>query len=197
MSISNKNDIMVTAWPDTGIPKIKIDGAGAIIASNVQRFEVSNLEVEGPNDDITYNEAQADRLNHSPYFSGRGIVIWSGSHIHVHDCLVHHTANSAIRANKADYMLIANNVVHSSTWWTSNGESAIVIAEGKPINALDEVKMRIVGNTVYDNENRISYYNANYDDPDYLEENQMHVARENYGSRWGGWIMQHTALPYN
>ena len=42
--------------------------------------------------------------------------------------------------------------------------------------------MRIVGNTVYDNENRISYYNANYDDPNYLIENQMHVARENYGS---------------
>jgi parallel beta-helix repeat protein len=30
--------------------------------------------------------------------------------------------------------------------------------------------------------NKIPYYNANYDDPAYLEENQMHVARENYGS---------------
>jgi hypothetical protein len=169
MQIKNKRDIKITAEPGTGHVKIKIDGSGGIVASNVVRLEVSNLEIEGPNADITYEDAQSDRLNHSPLYSGRGIVVWSGSHLHVHSCLVHHTSNSAIRANKADYMLIENNVVHSSTWWTSNGESAIVIAEAKPIDDLDEIKMRIVGNEVYDNENRISYYNSNYDDPEYLE----------------------------
>ncbi|GMH51212.1 hypothetical protein TrRE_jg6982, partial [Triparma retinervis] len=182
MSLKNLRDIMVTSLPGTGTAKIKIDGSGGIVASNVVRLSVSNLEIEGPNADITFSAAQADRLNHSPYFSGRGIVVWSGSHIHVHSCHVHHTANSAIRANKADYMLVEGNRVHSSTWWTSNGESAIVIAEAEPVDGLDEIKMRIVGNEVYDNENRISYYNENYDDPEYLEKNQMHVARENYGS---------------
>ena len=37
-------------------------------------------------------------------------------------------------------------------------------------------------NLVFDNMNKIPYYNANYDDPEYLAANQMHVARENYGS---------------
>ena len=37
-------------------------------------------------------------------------------------------------------------------------------------------------NVVAGNMNKISYYNAHYDDPEYLAANQMHVARENYGS---------------
>lgn len=43
--------------------------------------------------------------------------------------------------------------------------------------------MFIVGNEVFDNQNKIPYYNANYDDPEYMKEKNMHVARENYGSK--------------
>ena len=67
-------------------------------------------------------------------------------------------------------------------WWSSNAESAIVFAEGQSADTLDVVKMVIRGNTVFNNVNRIPYYNSNYDDPQYLIDNQMHVAREFYGS---------------
>ena len=30
--------------------------------------------------------------------------------------------------------------------------------------------------------NKIPYYNAHYDDPQYMADHQMHVARKNYGS---------------
>ena len=42
--------------------------------------------------------------------------------------------------------------------------------------------MVIRRNTVFGNINKIPYYNSNYDDPQYLIDNQMHVAREYYGS---------------
>ena len=76
---------------------------------------------------------------------------------------VHDTPNSAIRVNKGDYVTIENNEVYNSTWWSSNAESAIVLAESKNIDDLDIIKMIIRGNTVYKNMNKIPYYNANYD----------------------------------
>ena len=43
--------------------------------------------------------------------------------------------------------------------------------------------MFLVRNEVYGNRNYISYYNEKYDDPQYLIDNQMHVARPGYGSK--------------
>ena len=42
--------------------------------------------------------------------------------------------------------------------------------------------MVIRGNVVFGNQNRVPYYNEKYDDPAYLAEKQMHVARPGYGS---------------
>ena len=39
------------------------------------------------------------------------------------------------------------------------------------VDESDAVKMVITNNTVHSNENKIPYYNANYDDPEYLESN--------------------------
>lgn len=75
---------------------------------------------------------------------------------------VHHCPASGIRVNKGDYVTIADSEVYSNTWWSSSAESAIVLAEGKHIDEVSWIKMRLVGNTVYDNMNKVPYYNPNY-----------------------------------
>ncbi|GMI14148.1 hypothetical protein TrLO_g5412 [Triparma laevis f. longispina] len=180
-SIQDVDDIMLRAYPGH-TPKVQFDGSGGISLKNVNRAEVIGFEVEGPNQLITREEASADRLLHSRKFSGRGIVLWAGSHVRFSNNIVHDTPNSGIRCNDADYVTVENNEVYHCTYWSSNAESAIVFAESLAIDELDNIKMIIRNNVVHDNENKIPYYNSNYDDPDYLEENQMHVARENYGS---------------
>ena len=105
-----------------------------------------------------------------------------GDNIKIHNNSVHHCPNSGIRVNKGDYVAIEKNVVYANTWWSSNAESAIVIADSRHIDEKDITKMFIVRNRVYGNRNKIPYYNANYEDPNYLEEHQMHVARPGYGT---------------
>ena len=57
-----------------------------------------------------------------------------------------------------------------------------MIAEAHAVDASDDVKMVIRANRVHGNMNKIPYYNAHYDDPQYMADHQMHVARKNYGS---------------
>ena len=73
--------------------------------------------------------------------------------------------------------------VYDNTWWSSSAESAIVLADSRNIDNLDIAKMFLVRNEVYGNRNYIPYYNEKYDDPQYLIDNQMHVARPGYGSK--------------
>ena len=193
-AIRNVDDIIIRAMPGHS-PKIEFDGAGGITLTNVNRAIVSGFEVEGPNQMITREEAMADRLLHSPKFSGRGIVVWSGTHIRIHDNVVHDTPNSGIRCNSADYVTVENNEVYQCTFWSSNAESAIVFAESAPADTYDVTKMIIRNNIVHDNMNKIPYYNSRYEcTPDtlpagyadcdaYLAEKQMHSARPNYGTQ--------------
>ena len=82
-------------------PKIQFDGSGGISMNRVSKIEIKGLEIIGPNQNINKEESLADRLIHSKKFSGRGIAIWSGNHIRIHNNTVHHCPNSGIRVNKA------------------------------------------------------------------------------------------------
>ena len=77
-SINNLNNILIKNYPGHN-PVIQFDGSGGIIMNEVCRVEIKGFEIIGPNNDITKNEAMADRLLHSKKFSGRGIAIWSGN----------------------------------------------------------------------------------------------------------------------
>ena len=182
VNINNRRNLILRNYPGHR-PKIVFDGSGGISVKNSESIEIRGFEIEGPNQKISYEEALGDRLLHSNYFSGRGIAVWSGCHhIRITHNKVHDCPNSGIRMNQADYGVIINNEVYRNTWWSSNAESGIVFADSRSIDESDEVKLAIINNVVYDNYNQIPYYNSNYDDPQYLIDNQMHVARENYGS---------------
>ena len=75
---------------------------------------------------------------------------------------VHHCPASGIRVNKGDYITISDSEVYSNTWWSSSAESAIVLAESVSVDTQTKIKMRLTNNVVYDNINKIPYYNPNY-----------------------------------
>ena len=188
VSIEDVHHLTLSNFPGHS-PVIKFDGKGGISIKTSSFIEISGFEVIGPNQEIDYDLAFADRLLHSDYFSGRGIAVWSGNNINIHHNKVHDCPNSGVRANKGDYITISNNEIYRNTWWSSNAESAIVFAESVAIDQLDIYKLVISNNTVYENQNKIPYYNSNYDDPQYLIDKQMHVARENYGSKLQDFII--------
>ena len=96
-------------------------------------------------------------------FTGRGIAIWSGHHIILHNNKVYNCPNSGIRVNNGDYVVIAHNQVYNTTWWSFNAESAIVIAQSKHLDDKTyTIKMRITHNRTYDNINKIPYFNKTY-----------------------------------
>ena len=74
VNIKELSDILLTNLPGHS-PKIEFDGSGAIRGQDVVGLEISGFEISGPNQEITYDEAMADRLLHSNRFSGRGIAI--------------------------------------------------------------------------------------------------------------------------
>ena len=185
------------------LPKIQFDGRGGIVISNNMNYIiVEGFEVEGPAQDINYEMAEADRdykievaededdstnYNHS-YFSGKGIWGGYGAHhnIIIRNNIVHDTCGSAIRFNDSDHILIENNIVYNSNWWTSSASSAIVLAESVAISGdnTDDIKMIIRGNIVYNNWNRIRFYVTQL--PDNSGNNNPNYGTANFQSIWDG-----------
>ena len=159
------------------LPKIQFDGRGGIVISNGMNYIiVEGFEVEGPSQSINYDLAIADRnykiemaededesTNYSnTYFGGKGIWGGYGAHhnIIIRNNIVHDTPGSAIRFNDSDHILVENNIVYNSNWWTSSASSAIVFAETIALSGdnSNDIKMIIRGNIVYNNWNRIPFY---------------------------------------
>ena len=141
-------------------PIIRFDGAGGFIGKT-NYLEISGFEIIGPNQNINYQDAKGNRTIQDNYYKGRGIAIWEGHHINIFNNTVHDCPNSGIRINNGDYCIVSNNTVYNNTWWSANAESAIVFATVKEFDQLGSIiKMRMVGNLVYSNENRIPFYKS-------------------------------------
>mmetsp|Transcript_36441 Transcript_36441/g.109456 ORF Transcript_36441/g.109456 Transcript_36441/m.109456 type:complete len:691 (-) Transcript_36441:309-2381(-) len=151
-------------------PKIKFDGPGGIICNSANpcsHLEISGLEIEGPNKDMSYVEALANRNSLGASlikYASRGVAVWKGDHIALSDMIVHDCPGSGMRVNKGDYISITDSVVYDNTWWSPRAESAIVLAESLAVDTeTDKIKMTLARNEVYGNINKIPYYNPNYD----------------------------------
>mmetsp|Transcript_27583 Transcript_27583/g.41731 ORF Transcript_27583/g.41731 Transcript_27583/m.41731 type:complete len:585 (-) Transcript_27583:1085-2839(-) len=165
VNLNNVQDLKIIGIGDQR-PILEFDGPGGIFggsASNpIANIEISNLEIRGPNEDITWEEAMQNRIIKRTHYNGRGIAIWAGHHIYIHDMVVHHCPASGIRVNRGDYITISHNEVYSNTWWSSSAESAVVLAASEHIDENEGIKMKLMYNTVYDNINKVPYYNPNY-----------------------------------
>ena len=156
--------IRIAAYPDGNDtrPLLEFDGSGGIeFKTGTQYVLLEGLEIKGPNQEIQFDWAHEHRWSKENFYKGRGIFSWGPvDHIVVRNCHVHHTPGSGIRFNKADYILVENNIVANTTWWSSSAESAIVIATAEHIDELDAVKFLYSGNTVYNNWNFLEFCNT-------------------------------------
>ena len=164
-------------------PKIQFDGKGGfVIGSNdkpVKHLEIAGFQIQGPNDILNYTMAKLNRdyavsdraLNNSTdtdrqMYHGRGITIWGGYYVNIHNNEVWDCPNSGIRVNNGDYIWLTYNTVFDNTWWSYNAESGIVIAQSKNrdgiTNNANTIKMRIENNVAYGNINKLPYFNPNY-----------------------------------
>jgi len=76
--------------------------------------------------------------------------------------IVHYCPASGIRVNRGDYVTISDSKVYSNTWWSSSADSGLVLTTSKSIDDFDGIKMILTNSVVYDNVNKIPYYNASY-----------------------------------
>ena len=73
--VNLKSNLKILADPNaSNMPLLQFDGAGGIfggsVSNPVSNIEIGGLEIEGPNADITYDMAMADRLiQESPFLS--------------------------------------------------------------------------------------------------------------------------------
>jgi hypothetical protein len=110
------------------------------------------------------------------YYTGNGIAVWPGStnskHILIEENTISKCPGSGIRANKADHLVVRNNVVFDNVWWTTAASSGLVFAEsaGTGTNT-------ITGNVVYGNRNFMPFF---YEDLSSLA--GAHEAADGYSS---------------
>ena len=92
------------------------------------------------------------------YYNGIGMLIKNSHHITVENNTVTNTPSCAIRATQSDYIDIINNHVYNNTYWTTQGVGALSVFEAKTLPSGDTnngIKIRVNGNLIHDNENRI------------------------------------------
>ena len=78
VNLNNVSNLKIIADPNaSSMPLLQFDGAGGIFggsaSSPISNIEIAGLEIEGPNADITYDMAMADRLTKTAYFTGKKI----------------------------------------------------------------------------------------------------------------------------
>ena len=83
VNLNGVSNLKLLADPDaTTKPILQFDGPGGIFggsaSSPVSNIEIAGLEIVGPNESITYEDAMANRLIKRTYYTGRGIAIWAG-----------------------------------------------------------------------------------------------------------------------
>lgn len=106
-----------------------------------------------------------DNVVKPPYYSGSGIVSNGSHHIEIVNNIVHDVTATAIRGQKSDYLLISGNTVYNNTFWTTQGVGAVTISEATPPQGdnSNEVKIRLVKNRVFNNENKMVSWNPGKD----------------------------------
>ena len=95
VNLNGVSNLKLLADPNaTTKPILKFDGPGGIFGGSatnpISNIEIAGLEIVGPNESITYDDAMSNRLIKRTYYTGRGIAIWSGHHVYIHDMEVHH-----------------------------------------------------------------------------------------------------------
>lgn len=166
-----KNWIRLANFPGEK-PVIQFDSQRGFSLRGVRYLVVEGIEFYGKSDLIDFPAAfvHAEGFVHddSPriakYF-GVGLKVRSnaaGEHSHhliIRDCRIHHTAGGGIATERSDYLLIENNEIFKTSYYSPWGESAISIWESlNHDNRGDIYRTVIRGNRCYLNDNKVRFW---------------------------------------
>ena len=181
--IEAKDCFMIRPYPGHA-PTFNYDGEGAFIMSRSMNIEIRGFDIEGPcGEKIEEELANAQRLQPTRYMGGIAIAIKDDSHhIRLNNNKVHDSSSSGIKATGTDYLSIINNEVYNNAHCSSDAGAGILIENPKPIDDEDITKIGVINNNVHDNFNQVPFYDPNYDDPQYLADNNIELPRPGYGS---------------
>ncbi|HEY9802903.1 MAG TPA: right-handed parallel beta-helix repeat-containing protein [Leptolyngbyaceae cyanobacterium] len=145
-------------------PKIKHNGwHGIKITNGASYIEISGLEVEGNNANITLDYAKSQQSNgNNPLTSGNCISIDGRNtkpphHIRILNNKVHDCGGVGIGTAQADYVTIDGNEVYNNAWYSVYANSGISIYQSWNFDSNTGYKMIATNNKVYNNRQYIPW----------------------------------------
>lgn len=169
--------ITFRAYDPSDRPKFKAGGYGVwqCVVINASYVIFDGIELEGFNQQLdslsAFNASQKAKTDKNcdwndiaRYNTGAIDIGGAGknsafpTHVIVRNCVVHDFPGGGIGAMQADYVTFENNLVYNNAWFTMYACSAMGILY--PFNSDEETgyKIRIIGNTVYNNRTMIKWY---------------------------------------
>jgi parallel beta-helix repeat protein len=153
-------------------PKLKSRNWQAISVQGVGYIVIEGFTIEGNRDEITYEEAlaQKDNLN-SPLTAGNCIGVSTvyndpnkrSHHIMIRKNTVSKCPGAGIYTNHADYITIEDNVVYDNAFYSPYATSGISNYQNWNSDQSTGVKMIIRRNVIYRNQNLVPFYYSNSD----------------------------------
>ncbi len=148
------NPIVIRPWGSEYV-KLKTDALyGIKIKAGAKHITVQNLEIEGEAQAITLDIALKYWWESNDTMQSSGIVA-NGDDILIKDNVVHDMPGSGIGATAGAYATIERNIVYNCDWWTIAGSKGIGITSAKGSNANATYKNQIVGNLIFNIEQRL------------------------------------------
>jgi hypothetical protein len=106
----------------------------------------------------TLDKPETVGIQKPSYYNGSGLVALLSHHIILENNTIMWAVASGLRVQKSDYTTVVGNKIYYNTYRTSAGVGALTVAETQVLpegDAFDGVKIKIIRNEVYQNENQI------------------------------------------
>jgi parallel beta-helix repeat protein len=150
--------ITITALPGHK-PKLRFDGWGALSFQSGSAFwEVSNIEIEGTNSEVTLDYALSVKDRADARANGNGIIVDGRRagpkphHFRFINNIVHDTGGCGICTVQADYVTIKGNTVYNTSWYTRYATSGISLYQNFNFDGTTSYRNFITNNRVYNNQ---------------------------------------------
>ena len=199
--------IRITRFPGDDRPLFRFNSLRGIRVAGASYLLIDGFEFDGRNDELNTRDAQAhckafgerggDGYDNPEYF-GVGIRIGSEGdrfphHVIARDHIIHDCSGGGISTARADYVLIEDNVVFRTSFYTPWGGSAISVWQSSNHdNDTSQYRTVIRNNTCFGNDNRVKFWmmdifsDGNGIIIDATRNTQGHITNDGYSEPYNG-----------
>ena len=203
------NWVRFAGYPGDDRPLIEFDAIRGIKVEGVSYVVVEGFELDGRSDEVDPDAA----LEHAESFEGEdhtqqeffGVGIRIGTaegqavfphHIILRDNVIHDTSGGGIASARGDYLLIEDNEVYRTSFYTPWGGSGISVWQNhNHDDRTDVYRVVIQNNLSYDNDNRVPFWilgdfsDGNGIIVDALRNTQEEIAKDGYDEPYNGYVL--------